>query len=91
MSSIRCNTHVTHTNTSHTSPTGPSHFTANTGRPLGVTLARRRCLAVRQWAVASVHHADWTAARGLTARAGYLRRLLGEAVTRVGKPWDVEL
>ncbi|KAL6756404.1 hypothetical protein V8C86DRAFT_3136640 [Haematococcus lacustris] len=60
---------------------GPSHFTANLGTPLGVTLARRRCLAARGWRLASLHHSDWGVARTVQQRVALVKGLLQE-VTR---------
>ncbi|KAL6760844.1 hypothetical protein V8C86DRAFT_2546237 [Haematococcus lacustris] len=59
---------------------GPSHFTANLGTPLGVTLARRRCLAARGWRLASVHHGDWGLARSAPQRVALIKGLLQEVV-----------
>ena len=39
---------------------GPTHFTANTKEPLGITLARRSLLQARGWRVLSVPYFHWT-------------------------------
>lgn len=38
---------------------GPSHFTANTHRPLGAFRYRQRCLEARGWLLVSVPHYEW--------------------------------
>ncbi|NCB23758.1 MAG: hypothetical protein EOM56_13185 [Deltaproteobacteria bacterium] len=59
---------------------GPSHFTANSEEALGVTQARRRCLAAQGWRLASVHHADWARAHGPAARVSLLQAVLEQAL-----------
>jgi hypothetical protein len=59
--------------------TGPHHFTSNTGVPLGVTIARRLCLAARGWRVVSLGHVEWERAVTPEDREELLRGVCEEA------------
>ncbi|GFR50753.1 hypothetical protein Agub_g13020, partial [Astrephomene gubernaculifera] len=63
---------------------GPTHFTCSQPyRPLGRTLARRRCLEIRGWRVVSVAGHEWRALGGDAAREeAYMSAALEGALWR---------
>jgi hypothetical protein len=58
---------------------GPSHFAANTLRPLGATALKRRLLARLGWTVVSVPLHEWDRAWSAEQGAACLRRKLARA------------
>ncbi|XP_052172093.1 RAP domain-containing protein, chloroplastic [Diospyros lotus] len=55
---------------------GPTHFSRNSGVPLGNTMLKRRYMAARGWKIASVSHQEWEKLQGECAQLKYLREIL---------------
>ncbi|KMZ63559.1 hypothetical protein ZOSMA_3G00370 [Zostera marina] len=56
---------------------GPSHFSRNSGSPLGHTMLKRRYLRAAGWKVVSLAHHEWEELRGEFEQLEYLRTILG--------------
>ncbi|KAG6382326.1 hypothetical protein SASPL_158010 [Salvia splendens] len=59
---------------------GPTHFSRNTGVPLGHTILKRRYIAAVGWKIISVSHQDWEELQGEFEQLDYLTRILGDAL-----------
>ncbi|KAL1541937.1 RAP domain-containing protein, chloroplastic-like [Salvia divinorum] len=59
---------------------GPTHFSRNTGVPLGHTMLKRRYIAAAGWKIVSVSHQDWEELQGEFEQLDYLTRILGDAL-----------
>ncbi|KAK9725291.1 hypothetical protein RND81_05G134200 [Saponaria officinalis] len=59
---------------------GVTHFSRNTGVPLGHTMLKRRYVAACGWKLASVNHQDWQELRGSIEQEEYLRRILKDYI-----------
>ncbi|KAG6401952.1 hypothetical protein SASPL_138820 [Salvia splendens] len=59
---------------------GPTHFSRNTGVPLGHTMLKRRYIAAVGWKIISVSHQDWEELQGEFEQLDYLTRILGDAL-----------
>ncbi|XP_057787087.1 RAP domain-containing protein, chloroplastic [Salvia miltiorrhiza] len=59
---------------------GPTHFSRNTGVPLGHTVLKRRYIAAAGWKIVSVSHQDWEELQGEFEQLDYLTRILGDAL-----------
>ena len=60
---------------------GPSHFSVNSRRPLGRTVARKLMIEGRGYIVRSIPYYEWCALDGMETRQTYLWRLLASAVS----------
>ncbi|KAL5711691.1 hypothetical protein ACHQM5_013948 [Ranunculus cassubicifolius] len=64
---------------------GPTHFSRNTGRPLGHTMLKRRYIAAAGWNLVSLSYHEWEELQGGFEQLDYLRKILqlDEEVTNV--------
>lgn len=58
---------------------GPTHFSRNTGSPLGHTMLKRRYLAAAGWNLMSLSLQEWEELRGESEQMEFLRTLLKDA------------
>lgn len=59
---------------------GVTHFSRNSGVPLGHTMLKRRYVAAAGWKLVSVAHQDWEELQGSSQQLDYLRRLLKDHI-----------
>lgn len=59
---------------------GPTHFSRNSGKPLGHTMLKRRYMASAGWNLVSLSHQEWEELRGGFEQLEYLRRILSDYV-----------
>ncbi|KAF5742801.1 hypothetical protein HS088_TW09G00861 [Tripterygium wilfordii] len=57
---------------------GPTHFSRNTGVPLGHTMLKRRYISAAGWKVVSLSYLAWEELQGGFEQLEYLRRILGD-------------
>ncbi|KAL3835319.1 hypothetical protein ACJIZ3_010055 [Penstemon smallii] len=55
---------------------GPTHFSRNSGVPLGHTMLKRRFISAAGWKLVSVPHQEWEELNGEFEQLDYLRRIL---------------
>ncbi|KAK6245173.1 hypothetical protein QUC31_011582 [Theobroma cacao] len=55
---------------------GPTHFSRNSGTPLGHTMLKRRHIAASGWKVVSLSHQEWEELEGDEEQLEYLRTIL---------------
>ncbi|XP_038874857.1 RAP domain-containing protein, chloroplastic [Benincasa hispida] len=55
---------------------GPTHFSRNTGIPLGHTVLKRRYITAAGWKVVSLSHQEWEELQGEVEQLNYLREIL---------------
>lgn len=55
---------------------GPTHFSRNTGVPLGHTMLKRRYITAAGWNVVSLSHQEWEELQGGSEQLDYLREIL---------------
>ncbi|XP_050235568.1 RAP domain-containing protein, chloroplastic [Mercurialis annua] len=55
---------------------GPTHFSRNTGGPLGHTMLKRRYISAAGWKVVSLSHQEWEELQGSFEQLEYLRKIL---------------
>ncbi|MQL95342.1 hypothetical protein Taro_027994 [Colocasia esculenta] len=55
---------------------GPTHFSRNTGTPLGHTMLKRRYIAAAGWRLVSLSHQEWEELQGGFEQLEYLRKIL---------------
>ncbi|KAL9272127.1 RAP domain-containing protein [Drosera capensis] len=55
---------------------GVTHFSRNSGVPLGHTMLKRRYVGAAGWKLVSVAHQDWEELQGSSQQLDYLRKLL---------------
>ncbi|KAE8655544.1 hypothetical protein F3Y22_tig00117026pilonHSYRG00151 [Hibiscus syriacus] len=58
---------------------GPTHFSRNTGTPLGHTVLKRRHIASSGWKPLSLSYQEWEELEGEMEQLEYLRKILEEA------------
>ncbi|KAJ4723947.1 hypothetical protein OWV82_007262 [Melia azedarach] len=59
---------------------GPTHFSRNTGVPLGHTMLKRRYIAAAGWNVVSLSHQEWEELQGSFEQLEYLRQILKDHI-----------
>ncbi|KAL2506113.1 rap [Abeliophyllum distichum] len=59
---------------------GPTHFSRNSGVPLGHTMLKRRYITAAGWKLFSVSHQEWEELRGEFEQLDYLRRILNDHI-----------
>ncbi|KAL9432139.1 hypothetical protein AB3S75_027206 [Citrus x aurantiifolia] len=59
---------------------GPTHFSRNTGVPLGHTMLKRRYIAAAGWNVVSLSHQEWEELQGSFEQLDYLRAILKDYI-----------
>ena len=59
---------------------GPSHFSVNSRRPLGRTVARKLMVEAHGYCVRSIPYYEWCAMDGLEQQQAYIWRLLASAL-----------
>ncbi|OMP07490.1 hypothetical protein COLO4_07294 [Corchorus olitorius] len=57
---------------------GPTHFSRNSGIPLGHTILKRRHIAASGWNVVSLSHQEWEELEGEFQQLEYLRKILND-------------
>ncbi|KAG2722360.1 hypothetical protein I3760_02G125000 [Carya illinoinensis] len=66
---------------------GPTHFSRNTGAPLGHTMLKRRYITAGGWKIYSLSHLEWEELQGGSEQLDYLREILkdhlGESTTNI--------
>ncbi|XP_058101858.1 RAP domain-containing protein, chloroplastic [Magnolia sinica] len=55
---------------------GPTHFSRNSGTPLGHTMLKRRYIAAAGWKLVSLSHQEWEELQGGFEQLDYLRKIL---------------
>ncbi|KAM3749973.1 hypothetical protein ACB098_04G001800 [Castanea mollissima] len=55
---------------------GPTHFSRNTGAPLGHTMLKRRYITAAGWKVYSLSNQEWDELQGSSEQLDYLREIL---------------
>ncbi|CAI9777092.1 unnamed protein product [Fraxinus pennsylvanica] len=55
---------------------GPTHFSRNSGVPLGHTMLKRRYITAAGWNLVTVSHQEWEELQGEFEQLDYLRRIL---------------
>ncbi|ESR55248.1 hypothetical protein CICLE_v10019183mg [Citrus x clementina] len=63
---------------------GPTHFSRNTGVPLGHTMLKRRYIAAAGWNVVSLSHQEWEELQGSFEQLVYLRAILKDYIGSEG-------
>ncbi|XP_073143489.1 RAP domain-containing protein, chloroplastic [Henckelia pumila] len=61
---------------------GPTHFSRNSGVPLGHTMLKRRYVTAAGWKLISVPHQEWEEVQGEFEQLEYLRRILEDHLDR---------
>ncbi|XP_073059169.1 RAP domain-containing protein, chloroplastic [Primulina eburnea] len=61
---------------------GPTHFSRNSGIPLGHTMLKQRIVTAAGWKLISVPHQEWEELQGEFEQLEYLRRIFGGYVDR---------
>ncbi|CAI9114747.1 OLC1v1015539C2 [Oldenlandia corymbosa var. corymbosa] len=59
---------------------GPTHFSRNSGVPLGHTMLKRRYITAAGWKLVSVSHQEWEEFQGGFEQLEYLRRILKDHI-----------
>ncbi|KAL1806259.1 hypothetical protein ACET3Z_029327 [Daucus carota] len=59
---------------------GPTHFSRNTGVPLGHTVLKRRYITAAGWKLVSVSHNEWEELHGEFEQLDYLRKILEDHI-----------
>ncbi|KAL2529860.1 hypothetical protein Fot_22461 [Forsythia ovata] len=59
---------------------GPTHFSRNSGVPLGHTMLKRRYITAAGWKLVSVSHQEWEELQGEFEQLNYLRRILNDHI-----------
>ncbi|KAK6914428.1 RAP domain [Dillenia turbinata] len=59
---------------------GPSHFSRNSGAPLGHTMLKRRYVSAAGWKLVSLSHQEWEELQGEFEQLEYLREILNDYI-----------
>lgn len=59
---------------------GPTHFSVNSRRPLGRTVARKLMIEARGYVVRSIPYYEWCALESVDQQQAYVWRLLASAI-----------
>nr|GMC93613.1 RAP domain-containing protein, chloroplastic [Ipomoea batatas] len=59
---------------------GPTHFSRNSGSPLGHTMLKRRYITAAGWKILSVSHQEWENLQGGFEQLDYLRGILKDHI-----------
>ncbi|KAF5942244.1 hypothetical protein HYC85_019886 [Camellia sinensis] len=59
---------------------GPTHFSRNSGVPLGHTMLKRRYIAAAGWKIVYVSHQEWEEVQGGFEQLEYLRKILKDHI-----------
>ncbi|KAK6123644.1 hypothetical protein DH2020_042613 [Rehmannia glutinosa] len=59
---------------------GPTHFSRNSGVPLGHTMLKRRYITAAGWKLISVSHQEWEELQGEFEQLEYLRRIVYDCI-----------
>ncbi|XP_019161784.1 PREDICTED: uncharacterized protein LOC109158313 [Ipomoea nil] len=59
---------------------GPTHFSRNSGSPLGHTMLKRRYITAAGWKILSVSHQEWENLQGGFEQLDYLREILKDHI-----------
>ncbi|XP_043696596.1 RAP domain-containing protein, chloroplastic [Telopea speciosissima] len=60
---------------------GPTHFSRNSGTPLGHTMLKRRYIASAGWKLVSLSYQEWEELQGGFQQLDYLRKILEDAIS----------
>lgn len=72
---------------------GPTHFSRNSGSPLGHTMLKRRYITAAGWKLVSLSLQEWEELQGGFEQLNYLRKILGDNIgkSRVETENDLEV
>ncbi|KAL6559298.1 hypothetical protein OROGR_004415 [Orobanche gracilis] len=59
---------------------GPTHFSRNSGVPLGHTMLKRRYITAAGWKLICVTHQEWEEVQGESEQLDYLRRIIYDCI-----------
>ncbi|XP_010522262.1 PREDICTED: uncharacterized protein LOC104800940 [Tarenaya hassleriana] len=62
---------------------GPTHFSRNTGVPLGHTMLKRRYVTAAGWKMVSLSHQEWEELEGSSEQLEYLREILKDCLDEI--------
>ncbi|KAJ4969584.1 hypothetical protein NE237_016285 [Protea cynaroides] len=63
---------------------GPTHFSRNSGTPLGHTMLKRWYIASAGWRLISLSYQEWEELQGSFQQLDYLRKILEDAISECG-------
>ncbi|XP_077227427.1 RAP [Tasmannia lanceolata] len=59
---------------------GPTHFSRNSGTPLGHTMLKRRYITAAGWKLVSLSHQEWEELQGAFEQLEYLRKIIEDQI-----------